>query len=216
MHCAVLAYWCWVRASRCQDNYVSYKTAPGSDVGGPVSDGITALNCSYGSSIHSNVVVDNTDVGIVVDSAGGSCNVYGNYVFNGGTTGIVGIEVGYFGFGNHGDMEVSSNTIHGDADDRMGIGLLVGDDPFASNHQVSNAGYVHDNTVDGAGIDLVIEGIDNGTVTSNSLSNPRGSFAGWGCFLGPMNYTAYDFGSATIDGGYVSMEFNDAVCTINP
>jgi len=197
------------------DNYVAYNGRDQFDPapGDHWSDGITALNCSS-SSIHDNIAVDNTDVDIVVD--GDHCLVYSNGIFNGGAYAFAGIQVGFFGFGNQVGSEYWNNSIHGDADDRLGIGLMVGFDPWDSSVQLTYAGYVHDNVIDGAGINLVIEGIDAGTIVNNSMSNPRGTWAGVDCQKGPLNYTAWDFGSATIQPGWTPMSYDNGVCIINP
>jgi hypothetical protein len=198
------------------DNYVAYNGRDQFDPapGAHWADGITALNCSS-SSIHDNTAVDNTDVDIVED--GDHCLVYNNAIFNGGAYAFAGLQVGYFGRGNHVGSEYWGNRIHGDADNRLGIGLLVGFHPWDANIWLTCAGYVHDNVIDGAGINLQIEGINAGTIVNNSMSNPRGTWAGPDCQIGPINYAAWHFGSATFQDGWNAVLHDGGTpCIINP
>jgi hypothetical protein len=118
--------------------------------------------------------------------------------------------------GNQVGTEIWGNSIHGDADDRLGIGIMVGFHAWDPNIWLTYAGYVHDNTIDGAGINLDIDGINAGTIVNNSMSNPRGTWSGPNCQLGPLDYAAWHFGSATIQDGWTPVEQDGNTCIINP
>ncbi|HEX5473653.1 MAG TPA: hypothetical protein VFX12_03240 [Vicinamibacterales bacterium] len=75
---------------------------------------------------------------------------------------------------------------------------------------VSDAGNVYFNSSSGAVVNLAIDGIDWGSVQSNTWSGANGT-RGFNCTLSG-DYTAGHFGSASIQGGYVCRIYHAPSC----
>lgn len=107
---------------------------------------------------------------------GRGCQVHHNYIWQGGKTAFAGIVVGNFtanGGGDHTDAAVYDKTIIGAVPDRLQLGLLVGPHPRTTTdngqpHWTHHAGTVTNNDISGAVINLMIEGVEAGTVTDSS------------------------------------------------
>jgi len=170
------------------------------------ADGITLGRCDEGY-VHDNYIEDNTDVGLVV-FRGDSCVVRFNTIVNTDRFAFAGIKLGDTGGGSPVTLAGSvtnDNEIYASAN-KLGFGLLAGEHPWNPNGTITDVGEVAYNAIDGAMANLVIDGIGNGYIMNNSMSNAQGS-ASLTCSY-TTNYTAADFGSATIQSGYVSRDFH--------
>jgi hypothetical protein len=153
-----------------------------------------------------NYFYNNTDVDLVA-FGGTGCAIAHNDITHDDRHGIAGIHIradeGMSG------LEVWDNDIYS-AEDLLEAGLVVGPHPWDSNSTSPYAGQVFSNYIDGAVINLVVDGIEDGAVTNNYLSRNRGSAGLWGC--SSYEYAAGHFGSATIQTGYTSLVFDGGYC----
>jgi len=173
--------------------------------------------------IHDNFLSNNTDVNMAL-GGGQNCTVENNYIWNDSAHGHAGINVGWFppafpgSGGNYAGTIIRNNTIVSGTIDfgtgqkttianMLSFGIAAGFEPWwyedsepashGVNAFVSNAGTISNNTIQGAVINLAIEGIGMGTVSGNSLSDPRGDFFfGAACNtshpgMSAQNYTAH-------------------------
>jgi hypothetical protein len=195
-----------------QDNYIAFNGRDrfSGGAGTPWSDGVTVLGCDSGSYFAHNVLVDNTDIALAL-GGGNGCIFELNSVFQGGRYAFAGINVGNFSTGDHSGSEVRGNTVESSVPDRLGMGILAGSHPWSSNVQVSNAGTIVSNTAQGAVINLVIEGIDAGTISGITVSGNQGSIGFGNCTIS-QNYTAYHWGNAVIPADPFLLRFDDQNC----
>ena len=176
----------------------------------PWADGITITLCD-GGYIHNNDVVDNTDIGIVVGQ-GENCSILWNAIEQVDTYVFVGLHIGAFQQSiAHTGALYQFNQIDS-AQDKMSVGLMVGDHPWEESEYITDSGETLENEINGAVVSLSIDGIEDGVVLDNELYNDQGSAGLFGCtYSGP--YTAYDFGiTATIQGGYASRWYHNGTC----
>jgi hypothetical protein len=184
------------------DNYIAWNGRDRFTADTKWADGITALNCSNGT-IRNNTLVDNTDVDLVV--GGGPCSIHHNTIWHGGKYAFAGLHVGFFqeGQGNHSGSVIQFNSIESSQVDSLGIGLLVGYHPWDANIKLSNAGSVVDNTITGAVINLLIEGVTDGTIDRNSVSGATGFWSGPGdCHVSANYGVGYDGAGSVFQGGW--------------
>lgn len=196
------------------DNYIADNGRPkGSGSGTTWSDGMTVLSCN-GGSINNNTFADNTDIDLVV--GGGNCSIQGNSITHFNRYGFAGLAVGSFdGNGNHSGSTISGNTIHSGYN-LLSIGLLIGTHPWSTDpyFDVQNSGNVVGNAIDGAVINLVVEGMSAGNVgvsgAPNTMFGAQGDkhLAPSGCVS--TNYSAHHFDGA-IQDGWFSMEYDNAM-----
>lgn len=154
--------------SRFYDNGRQPEDANG--IGGLWADGLNVFNCA-GATIRDNAFWDNTDVDLGVNGGPG-CAVYRNtiehfhrYAF----AGLVAGDPSRIG-GEFSDNHVDS------APNLLGFGLVAGCHPwFECLSGYATNLWVHDNTVNGAVINLVVDGVNGGTIERNRLSQPQGS-----------------------------------------
>ncbi len=187
--------------------------SPYSDGVNSVSDGMTVDHCDS-CEIAYNDVNDNTDVDIVV-GGGSNGSVHNNSIYNSGEHAWAGIHVGWFpgGGGDHTGMTYYSNTVSA-AEDMMSFGIIVGFNPwwnpdFSWSAWVSNAGEVTGNTISGAAVNLAVNGIGDGYIHGNSMSDPYNSGSSGfpnACDV-EENYTAHMFYGATLDSGWAPAWF---------
>jgi hypothetical protein len=200
------------------NNYVSLNgRAEGEGVpGAPWSDGITLLWCDWGY-VHDNQLENNTDVDLIV-GGGQNCRVQYNTILHVPTCGpcnaqhgFAGLMVGWFqeGGGDHTGSVFSNNTVISNLD-MLAFGIMVGHHPWISSLTISQAGVVQSNGSSGSVVALAIDGIAAGNVSGNSPSGAQGSW-GFGCPYA-ANYTAFDFGAASIDGGYYPRWYHNGSC----
>jgi hypothetical protein len=177
------------------------------------SDGMTVISCE-GGQIHNNTLADNTDIDLVLGP--GNCSVQGNTITHFNRYGFAGLNVGSFnGSGNHAGSVISGNTIQSGFN-LLSIGLLVGSHPWSTNpaFDVQHAGDVVGNSMSGAVINLVVEGMAGGNVgvtgAPNSMSGAQGDrhLAPSGCVS--TNYSAHHFAVGAIQSGWFAMEYDNA------
>ena len=190
------------------DNYEIYSVVAADNgfEGSKFADGITLGRCD-GGYVHNNGVFNNTDVGIVV-FRGEDCTVRFNEIENTSRFAFAGLKIG----DTQGASSVTlaggvfnDNTIYASYN-KLGFGVLVGHHPWDTSGGISDAGEIAYNTIEGAMANLVIDGISDGYVMNNSMSNAQGSMSLTCSYA--ANYTAADFGSATIQSGYTSRDFH--------
>ena len=177
------------------------------------ADGLTVFTCDD-CSVHDNTMEDNTDIGLVV--GGGSGGTFeDNTITNTDMHAFAGLHVGWFngGDGDHAGITYESNTITS-SEDMMAFGIVVGFEPWydglGANGFVSDAGSVVYNTVNGAVVNLAIEGVGGGYIMNNSLSNNQGTW-GFNCSTS-VDYTAHFYGNATIQSGWSAYWFAWGSC----
>lgn len=141
---------------------------------GPWADGITMGNCL--ANVHDNVIIDATDVGIVSGGGTSACKIQRNDILQVSRHAFAGIHMGYFdeGLGVHtgamigGTTASLGNQVWGAG--LMSFGIAVGAHPWFTT-PYTKGGTVRYNTVSGAKVNLMIEGVCGVTVTNNLLSN---------------------------------------------
>ena len=177
----------------------------------PWADGITVTGC-YNGYIHNNDVHNNTDIGIVI-GAGDGCVARWNAITQDDRYVFAGFHVGAF----HVDEVEHSNAVYQFNDviadeDTMAAGWIVGFHPWHAQVDTADAGESIENDMDGAVVNLTIDGVRNGTVYDNELQNPQGSAGLWGCTYSG-NYTAADFeGGLTLQAGYAQRGYHPTGC----
>lgn len=139
-------------------------------VSGLWADGLNIFNTT-GATIRDNRFWDNTDVDLVIHGGPG-CAVYRNVVEHFDRYGFAGMQVG---FGDRSGCEISDNRVIA-ARDRLGLGLVVGCHPWAQceGSYASNL-WVHDNSIRGAVVNLLVDGLNGGTIERNTMSGAQGS-----------------------------------------
>jgi hypothetical protein len=172
------------------------------------ADGLTVWNCD-GGFIHENTFIDNTDVDLIV-GGGFGCVVENNVIANVSKHAFAGLNVGTFGpAADHSGSTYRYNTIVA-APNQMAFGLMVGDEPWWNPWNpaafTAHAGEIYDNVIRGAVVNLAIDGIGGGDIHDNDPSAPAGS-DGFSCHTITANFTAHNFGNATISGDWQPVWF---------
>lgn len=172
------------------------------------ADGLTVWNCD-GGHIHDNTFSDNTDVNLII-GGGLGCIVEDNFIANLSTHAFAGMNVGTFGRdANHSGSIYRNNTIFS-APNQMAFGLMVGDEPWwnpwSPYMSTANAGEIYGNTISGAVVNLAIDGIGDGSIHDNNPYAPSG-WVGFACHSLSANFTAHDYGNASITGYWEPMWF---------
>jgi parallel beta helix pectate lyase-like protein len=172
------------------------------------SDGLTVWNCD-GGHIYHNTFIDNTDVNLIV-GGGFRCVVEDNVITNISKHAFAGMNVGTFGpDANHSGSIYRNNTILS-APNQMAFGLMVGDEPWwnpwSPYMSTTNAGEIYGNTINGAVVNLAIDGIGDGSIHDNYPSAPDG-WAGFSCNGLSANFTAHNYGNASISGDWQPIWF---------
>lgn len=136
------------------------------------ADGLNVFNCA-GATIRDNVFWDNTDVDLGVNGGPG-CSVYRNRVEHFGKYAFAGIVAGD---PSRVGGEFTANTVNS-ARDMLGFGMVVGchvwpqcGNGYATRLTVAN------NTMTGAVVNLVVDGLNGGAVERNTMRNPQGTRA---------------------------------------
>ena len=98
--------------------------------------------------------------------------------------------------------------------DKATTGLDIG--PHISNPGVfvSNIGSIRNNTISGAVVNLLVDGIQAGEVVNNTVFGNQGS-RGLPCGSS-ANYTAGHFGGATLTGGWTCWVYDGCACATEP
>lgn len=175
----------------------------------PWSDGITLEQCVDGK-IASNTVIDATDVGIAILWSGnpaGSCLVEVNIVYNANRHIFAGIA---FLPGEFGNTVVDGNSISA-AVNRMSFGLAVG-------HHWNPAGgmtvgpQITNNTMNGAYVNLTVDGVAGATITGNSMTGAQGQRQNpQPCgYAVPLNYALYvpHVTTSSYQSGFVNTSYD--------
>lgn len=180
------------------------------------ADGITVNRCTNGY-VHDNQFAENTDVDMAI-AVGPGCVYTHNHVSHYYRYGFAGINFAVGTNPSHAGGVLEDNDVHSGFD-LLGYGIALGNHPWTARGGTPegaltlSVGLVEGNLVDGAVVNLAIDGIADGVVVGNTLLNQQGSRAyPAGCQLGGTNYTAADFGSAQIPGGFVSRTYHNDSC----
>jgi parallel beta-helix repeat protein len=174
------------------------------------ADGITLLRCDN-STVHDSWAVDNTDIGIVVGSGTG-CTIEHNTISNLNRVAFAGFHEGTFlGATSQPNAQYRYNTISSGYN-LEAFGLVVGYHPWSNGSlfDLDEIGTVRNNNIQGAVVNLAIDGIQSGLITGNTMSGHQGN-DGWGCSL-TYNYTAGDYGSASLQSGWVPLVYHFGAC----
>ncbi len=184
--------------------------------GVPWSDGMTVLSCE-GGYIARNVIVDNTDIDLVV-GGGRNCVVELNKIAHYGKYAFAGLNVGNFNDrGNHVGSEFRENIVYSATRNRLSIGILVGSHPWTSKVDVRYAGKVYNNIVHGSVINLVVDGVYGGEVVSNKVFDNNGD-QGLGDCGDSLNYAVHPphVSNTTLQSGWISYQYDgDIACGFN-
>ena len=173
--------------------------------GWPWADGITLAYCQRGY-VHDNYLEDSTDIAIVSGGTGGyGCRVENNTIRQINTHAFAGLAIAAFDettlVGDHTNSFYQNNTITSSLN-QLDTGLNVGMHGWFTDRDTFG-GSIINNTVSGAAINLDIYGYHDGTVNNNTLSNPQGSFAGFGA-----NYAAAEVANTCMQPGWVVRAVN--------
>lgn len=161
------------------------------------ADGITVLRCT-GGWIHNNWIYENKDVGMAI-FGGTSCFIQWNDIANFQRYAFAGVTLSdKNGNNDFGGGQIGSNWITSGYE-KMSTGMYVGGHP--TPYVIQNAGEILNNRIDGAVVNLWIEGIGGAYVADNWMLNAQGSRQNL-CPGVSGNYFANDFGSANIQGGW--------------
>lgn len=202
------------------------------------ADGITVLRCNGGKVID-NVIEDNTDVDLIVGGIGTAalanpCIVTGNRIAHREQYAFAGLMLEHFvdGGGIFGTSRFANNTItnYRAPGDGIGFGIMVGHHAWATGctgacaYDVSG-GIIEGNTVTGAYINLVVDGVRNVTIRNNILNAPAGTTLAWAvqpaCFKTsttpakpprPLNYTAAHYEGGIVPPGGEMWAFENDDC----
>jgi hypothetical protein len=141
------------------------------------ADGLTAGRCD-GGTIRNNEFVDNTDVDLVV-FRGNGCNVRFNQIRHVNQYGFAGLGVGHQDASLSG-ATISDNTIESGYN-LLSIGLALGHHPWNGGYHTWDIGNVVFNSVSGAVINILVEGVFGGNITNNSAWQRQGDRGYEGC-----------------------------------
>jgi hypothetical protein len=141
-------------------------------IGGLWADGLTVFNCT-GATIRDNVFWDNTDVDLGVNGGPG-CSVYRNMIEHFNRYAFAGIVAGD---PTRSGGAFTENRV-GSALNMLGLGFVVGCHPWAQ----CGGGYASDlriagNHVSGAVVNLVVDGVNGGSVENNTMMGAQGTRA---------------------------------------
>jgi hypothetical protein len=183
----------------------------GQHVYGAWSDGLTLGQCtapsgSY-SRVHDNYFEDNTDIDLIIGQ-GQNCLVYDNVIVHNHAFAFGGLMLGFDG--DHSGSVVSNNTVISNRVNLLGFGILVGHHPWTTSMNIGDAGTVQNNHSSGSAVTFAIDGIANGLVNGNTVNGNQGDRHVFGICPMSAAYTAGDFGSAIITGGYTPRVYHES------
>ncbi|MEX1184678.1 MAG: right-handed parallel beta-helix repeat-containing protein, partial [Vicinamibacterales bacterium] len=183
--------------------YSVYAADNGTESPGPWADGITLTECN-GGTVTNNVIVNNTDVGLVVFT-GTNCTVRFNEIRNDDLYAFAGFKLGDPGpalIATLAGGRFTDNTIISGYN-LLSFGIMIGNHPWNADSFIEDVGEVRYNTVAGSVVNLAIDGIGAGFIADNALSNAQGDRD-----FGPCRFTGnYTYGHSPDPGG-------GAVCQI--
>ena len=191
------------------DLYSIYSAYNGDEApAGPWSDGITLGRCD-GGHLHDSWIEENSDVGLMF-FRGTGCLVDNNSIKQ-----LYRSAFSAFTIGSDQDNSdftgtvVTGNTVQVGYD-RATTGIDIGPHIGNASVSVNNIGSVRQNTISGAVVNLLIDGISSGEVVNNTMFGAQGSR---GISCSPADYTAGHFGSASLSGGWIPRTYDGGVCT---
>lgn len=174
----------------------------------PWADGITVHDCEDGVIEH-NDVDNNTDIGIVI-GGGRNCRIEWNKIRQTYTYAFGGLHIGWFpgGDGDHDTNTYQYNEITSEYD-LLAAALVIGFHPWDADQPVVHAGSTINNITWGAVVNLLVDGINAGTVQMNTFGNFRGTKGLSGCALA-ADYTvsASEVGAASIQSGWINRRYH--------
>lgn len=165
-------------------------------IAGLWADGLNVFNCT-GAIVRDNTFWDNTDVDLGVNGGPG-CSVYRNKITHFDRYAFAGLVAGdpTRSGGEFSDNEVTS------APDRLAFGIVVGCHPwFECGNGYASDLWVHDNKVEGAVVNLVVDGVTGGTIERNIVGRPQGTRI-MNC-LEPAAYLVAHVINVRLQSGYV-------------
>lgn len=154
--------------SRFYDNGRQPEDAAG--IGGLWADGLNVFNCT-GGTVRDNVFWDNTDVDLGVNGGPG-CGVYRNTIEHFNRYAFAGLVAGD---PSRIGGEFSENQVES-APNMLGFGIVVGCHPWPEcvSGYATNL-WVHDNSVRGAVVNFVVDGLNGGAVERNRIGPVQGT-----------------------------------------
>ena len=167
------------------------------------ADGLTVFKC-VNATIRDNDFWDNTDVDLGVNG-GSKCAVYRNTITHAYQYAFAGLVVGdpSRSGGEFSDNHVSSGY------NLLGFGILVGCHPWAQ----CGGGYasdvaVYNNSVNGAVVNLAVDGLTGGSVRNNRIGGAQGDRV-LNCPGRPADYTlGHAINVAPLQSGFVVRTFD--------
>lgn len=134
------------------------------------ADGLNVFNCT-GATVRDNTFWDNTDVDLGANGGPG-CAVYRNKITHFDRYAFAGLVAGD---PTRSGGEFSENEVIS-APDRLGFGIVVGCHPwYECGEGYASDLWVHDNRVEGAVVNLVVDGMTGGTIERNVIGRPQGT-----------------------------------------
>lgn len=132
-----------------------------------------------------------------------NCNASFNTITHTASYGFAGLGIAYFApyYGKHNGSVYSNNTITSSFN-KLGAGLVVGIHPWPNENYVYDP-VVTSNTISGAVVNLLVDGVSGGQVQGNSMSGAQGTRGLNGCGSS-SNYDAADFVGTSLQPGWVS------------
>lgn len=159
----------------------------------PWADGLT-LNNTVSGVVYYNQFENNTDLGAVI-RFGSTVYFAHNDIWNDAAYAFGGLHIQRCDDGCHTwDNDITSDY------DLMAFGIVMGLHPWELAGTDGDVGEVYENSIDGAVINMAIDGIDDGDIYDNVLTNPQGS-NGFGSCTYSGNLSAVHYGSASIQSG---------------
>eukprot|EP00026_Physarum_polycephalum_P005621 Phypoly_transcript_05656.p1 GENE.Phypoly_transcript_05656~~Phypoly_transcript_05656.p1 ORF type:complete len:532 (+),score=60.94 Phypoly_transcript_05656:165-1760(+) len=186
----------------------------------PFADGINAAVCNYGY-IHDNVIVDNTNMQVGAGS-GPYCWVQNNVItqdqvvtqcgINCWPTNVWMVEPVWWHpepwdlahSSIEGNVLSSNNSVTAGAYS----GIAVGGRPWA-NINLTNTGFIFNNTISGANVNLLVDGVYAGTIWANNVFGAEGAGGKTSSLCQtPQEYTVAESSNLFLQPGYTVYAFD--------
>lgn len=155
------------------------------DAAEPWADGMTLAYCADGD-VHDNDITDATDVGIVLFNSS-NCNVHANTIQQVSRHAFAGAQFGTpssLADGFHSGSHIQTNTIIGNG--KLSFGVSYGAEPWFN--RIAHNGDVSGNTISGAVVNLLVDGVQGGNIGVNTLSTPGPAGSCLGASRAATNY----------------------------
>jgi hypothetical protein len=162
-----------------------------------------------GGHLHDSWINENTDVGLMF-FRGVNCLVDNNQIQQLNRMAFSAFTIG----SDHDNSDFSGTVVTGNVVqvgyDKATTGIDIGPHIANSGVWVSNIGSVRNNTVSGAVVNILVDGIQGGEVINNTAFGHQGS-RGLPCGSS-ADYTAGHFGGATLSGGFICWVYDGCGC----